>query len=165
MPNHGTDGTIADCENQTKDVSDLVEKEKVASVVLVPEAPARSASITPLVGSDDMKSRFGEGGHHVPPAVRQLRESMEEHDARSPVSAEACLQHMHPQPVAIVDEARTDTSRENRRIVGSDLGDVRCCWFLGPFCNGARLRHEDSRCKHRDETVHHFTTCQPMTFA
>jgi hypothetical protein len=83
--------------------SEFPKADTQPGVAPIPSVDMQSRRIEPTVGSSP---------------VRQLRKSMEEHNAGSHLRAEACLQHMHHQAVPVVHETRTDTGRENRRIYG-----------------------------------------------
>ena len=84
------------------------------------------APVTSEIWSDDVKPRRGDRQHHLSPAVRELRKTVNEKDGGPIPDLEAPLEHVHPEAVDVVDEARAEARRKNRRTVRHRLARVRC---------------------------------------
>src|SRR5579864_6939538 len=99
-----------------------------------------------------MKPGRGDWQHYLPPTVSEFGESVKEHDAGAILRLETRFEHMHPETVDIIDEARADTGRENGRIVGH-LGCIRDRGALRS-AGRARFSNKGGGSKNGRETLH-----------
>src|SRR5262245_58761376 len=114
MPDEACDRTIASREDQSQNVSDPVEKQKIARVILVAQPATRRASKSPQVRREHMEPRRRQYRHGLSPTVCQLGKPVEEHDERPSFGPKTGLQYVHFEPVR-ADETRTDAGRQNGR--------------------------------------------------
>ena len=129
MPDHRGHRAVAQRPYEPQRVSDHVEDAEGAEVAVVVAVPARGAPVASLVGGDHVKPGRRDRQHHLPPAVRELREAVQEQDAWPVPALEARLQDVHRETVDVVHEAGTDSGRENGLIISSHVGHVHLGWL------------------------------------
>src|SRR5580704_3554996 len=85
---------------------------KWSDIAVIVAVPAGGAAVTPLIRGDHVKPRVGEGRHYLSPAKAEFRETVQQQYARPIVSIESALEHVHDEAIAVLDAARTYSSRE-----------------------------------------------------
>src|SRR5688500_16098281 len=105
----------AEVTQEGKCIGDDVEDAKGAKVAVVAAVPPGGAAVAALVGREHVEARRREGRHHLPPAVGELGEAVQQQDAR--LAGRAGFQHVHAQAVDVVDEARLQDLGQAPRLI------------------------------------------------
>ena len=120
------DLAVAERRHQRQHVPHLVQHPERAQVVVVADIRAVGAAVAAQIRRQDVVAGFGEGRHQPPPTVGELREAVQQQDAGARSAPRAGLEHVHPQAVHAIDEARADAGRQNGAGVGSDRAGRLC---------------------------------------
>ena len=115
----GGNGTVAERRDEPQRVPHQVEDTKGAQIAIVVAVPAGGAAIAALVGGHHVKPLRRQRQHHLAPAVGELREAVQKQEAGPALGLEPGLQHVHPEAVAVVDEARAYAVGQGYRAQGS----------------------------------------------
>ena len=124
MPDNGRHGTVAESRDEPQGIPYQVENAEGADVAIIVAVPARGAPVAPLIGSNNVKPRRRDGQHQLPPAVRELRESVQEQDAGPPRALVTGLQHVHREAVDVLHETGAYTGRESGLTIRDNLGHL-----------------------------------------
>src|SRR5688500_3422789 len=114
MANHA--GRLdAELTQEGKCIGDDVEDAKGAKVAVVTAVPPGGTAVAALVGREDMEATFRERRYHLAPAVRELREAVQQQDARP--AWRAGFQHVHAQAVDALDDPRLQGAPQAPRLI------------------------------------------------
>ena len=116
VPDHGRDRAAAERRHEPQGVAHQVEDAEGREVAVVVAVPTRGATITPLVGRDHVKPRCRQRQHHLAPAVRQLREAVQQQNAGAAHILEARLQDVHRESVAVLHETGAYAGRKRGAV-------------------------------------------------
>jgi hypothetical protein len=117
--------SVAERRYQRQGIPHDIEKTERADIAVVVTIPARGLAVAPLVGRDHMVARRRQRQHNFAPAVRELREAMEEQDTGAVPSLEAGFEHVHRETVDVFHEPGADLWR------AADFGHSRAPSFVG----------------------------------
>ena len=78
-----------------------------------------------MIRCDYVISRSCQRQHDPPPAICKLREAVEKQDAWSALGLETRLQHVHREPVDVVNNPGADACRERGIAIGREVGVIR----------------------------------------
>src|SRR5271169_4950629 len=85
---------------------------KWSDIVVIAAGPAGGAAVAPLIRRDHVKPGMGESGHYLAPTEGDLRETVEQQDARPIAVVESAFEHVHDEAITVLDATRTHTGRE-----------------------------------------------------
>src|SRR5579871_6684184 len=77
------------------------------------EAPKSWPTTAALVGGDRIKPGRGQDRHDLAPGIGEFGEAVQQQHARPIGGPRSGLEHMHPEPVDIVDMAGADARRQH----------------------------------------------------
>ena len=118
--------SIAKRRHETECIADDVEPAVRREVAVVVRIPAHGPSVSTLVGSDHVVASLGQRNHDPPPAVRELREAVEQQHARALATIEASLEHVHRQTIDVADQPRANARRQQSGRERTDIGWCLC---------------------------------------
>ena len=113
---------MAQCRDQPERIPDRIQDTKRAEVAIIIRVPTRRAPIAPLVGRDDAETGSRERQHHLSPGIGQLGEAVQQQHQRAVSLLEAGLKDMHPQPIDVAHEARSDPGWKRAILQRRQLG-------------------------------------------
>lgn len=108
MPDHRIDRGVPERGDEPDHVPHLVQRPERAKVTVVVGLPSRRSPVAAQVGRDDVVTSASQGGHDTPPAVRKVREPVQQQQARPARGLEARLEVVHPQAVDPLGVTRAD---------------------------------------------------------
>ena len=104
MPDH-RQRAIPEGGDQPQRVANHVQPAERREVAIVVVVPSGRAPVPSQIGRDDVIPGLGQRHHHVPPAVGQLWEAVEQQQTRSAPALVTGLEHVDAEAVDVVHES------------------------------------------------------------
>ncbi len=139
MADHAGDRAMAERRHQPEHVAHQVGQTERREVAVIGGVPAGGPAVAALVGRDHVIAGRRERQHDLAPAVGELGKAVEQQQAWPARGLEPGLQHMHRQPVDVVDDARADAGWQRDVAVGRRHHAPACVGGV-PNASPTRLR-------------------------
>ena len=124
MSDHRRDRAMAERRDEAERVPRDIQEPERGEVAVIIAVPPRGAAIASLIGRDDVIARRRERPHHLAPGIGELGKAVQQEQQGPAALLVARLQHMHPQAIDAVDEARAYAGREELCVEGFRLGHL-----------------------------------------
>src|SRR5262245_32574245 len=92
--------------DEAEGIAHQVQHPERAEIYVIAGIPASGAAVPALIGSHHVITRCGQRQHHFAPAVGQLGKTVQQQEAGTARPLESRLQHVNPETVDVIDEAR-----------------------------------------------------------
>jgi hypothetical protein len=101
-------GPVTQRINEPGRVPHHVENPERVGIGVKRTIPSCRTAVAALIGCNHVVAGLRERQQHLAPAVGELREAVQQQQARASGGLVACLQHMHHQAIVVVDDSRAN---------------------------------------------------------